>query len=505
MADKNHRIVTLEMVPTREEMLDGRRYLVAPITMMVEGVRNGYLYSGPELADTPETWNGIPVTVSHPSERGMPVSANTPERLERQTLGRIFNAFFDKTKRALRAEVWIDMEKAGQIAPDVLPTIRSGQRLEVSIGLYTDDDGTPGMWGGVEYSARVTNFRPDHLALLPEEEGACSWADGCGVRANLTLRAASGGAGAQTNEPAIKERGMMEKLKGLARSLAACVGFKVEDTSHEELRGLLQRKLDALDKPGWMHFVREVFDGYMVYEAVGSNPSETGETMSVSKLYKIDFMFDKEKVEAELTGEPIEVREQREFVPIGDGGANAEGGLGSFFGNEDGQGAAKKEKEERTMANKELVDKLIACDCTKFTAESRSWLETLTEAQLQSMEPVPPKSPEPPPVTEPEPLKAPETIEELLANAPEDMRMRITDALKMADEAKTELVGAILASAKDVWTEADLKGKPVSELKRLAATANVKVNFSGRAPGVNDPPEDKRKAPDMIPVFDLKR
>ena len=36
-------------------------------------------------------------------------------------------------------------------------------------------------WNGKKYSAIAHNFAPDHLALLPDGGGACSWVDGAGM------------------------------------------------------------------------------------------------------------------------------------------------------------------------------------------------------------------------------------------------------------------------------------------------------------------------------------
>lgn len=56
----------------RAETVDGRKYLVAPITMIVPGVLNGsagaFLYSLNELARTVDAWNGLPITWKHPHD-----------------------------------------------------------------------------------------------------------------------------------------------------------------------------------------------------------------------------------------------------------------------------------------------------------------------------------------------------------------------------------------------------------------------------------------------------
>lgn len=177
-----------EHYSTRIEMLEGRRQVVVPVVMMVEGVHAGshgpLFHSAEELGKYPIAWDGRPVTVPHPNdEDGNPASANTPENIEQFTVGRVFNTHMDGTR--LRAEAWLDEQKLRQYANDTYEIIMAGQPLDVSIGVITDDEFTPGEWNGEAYDAVARNHRPDHLALLPGRIGACSWADGCGVRANM--------------------------------------------------------------------------------------------------------------------------------------------------------------------------------------------------------------------------------------------------------------------------------------------------------------------------------
>ena len=56
----------------------------------------------------------------------------------------------------------------------------------MSTGLYVDRDETPGTCpkSGRPYDAVARNYRPDHLAILPDQRGACSNEDGCGIVMN---------------------------------------------------------------------------------------------------------------------------------------------------------------------------------------------------------------------------------------------------------------------------------------------------------------------------------
>lgn len=170
----------------RQEQHQGRNHLVVPVVMMTEGVHAGshgpLLHLGEDLAKFPAAWNGIPVAIQHPQEDGKHVSANDPSVIDEQVVGRVFNTYFEDGK--LRAEAWLDEESLKKISPLTLGYLRQGKPLDVSLGIFTDEEMIVGDFKGERYEGIARNHRPDHLALLPGGKGACSWSDGCGVRAN---------------------------------------------------------------------------------------------------------------------------------------------------------------------------------------------------------------------------------------------------------------------------------------------------------------------------------
>jgi len=171
---------------SRKEILNGIEYVVAPITMMVPGILKGsqgaMYYPESEIKKHVEIWNNVPVTLNHPYKNGKTASAREPSVIDSQGLGRIFNTKFAKGK--LVAEAWIDIARASKRDSRVVDAIMNGNKMEVSTGLYADRDEVSGTHNGQPYNGIVKNFRPDHLAVLPDETGACSVADGCGLMAN---------------------------------------------------------------------------------------------------------------------------------------------------------------------------------------------------------------------------------------------------------------------------------------------------------------------------------
>lgn len=166
----------------RREKLNDREHLVAPLTLIVPGVLSGskgpLFYPPSELAKDPTAWDHIPMTIGHPKVNGQDVSARDPAILNQYGVGYVFHA---KHNGKLTAEGWFDVEKTRRLDSRILSALERGEPIELSTGLFTDDEPTAGTYNGREYKFIARNYRPDHLAILPDTRGACSIADGCGV------------------------------------------------------------------------------------------------------------------------------------------------------------------------------------------------------------------------------------------------------------------------------------------------------------------------------------
>lgn len=166
----------------RNEKLAGQDYLVVPVIMArADVVMNEIRYPANELE--PHAWDGVPVTAGHPMEDGQPISANSPKTIEDWCIGRIFNSTLEE-ENILKAEAWLEVSRVKKIIPKLLSFIRGNKRIDVSTGLFCSIDETGGELNGVSYALTARNIRPNHLAILTDEEGACSFESGCGVRSN---------------------------------------------------------------------------------------------------------------------------------------------------------------------------------------------------------------------------------------------------------------------------------------------------------------------------------
>lgn len=179
--------VSVNFSQLREETLDGRTYLVAPVVAIVAGVLNGLLVTQEEIAAVQFGWNGIPLVIRHPTNgAGQYISANSPTVLQWSCVGRLFNTRMDGDK--LKGEAWLDvakMEQMGGEALELLQRVRNGNPVEVSTGYLAATEPRAGRFNGQDYHGITRSIVPDHLALLPDADGACNWQDGCGLpRAN---------------------------------------------------------------------------------------------------------------------------------------------------------------------------------------------------------------------------------------------------------------------------------------------------------------------------------
>lgn len=183
----NRRLATqaAQMIANRAEQrtLDGRAHLVAPMVALVAGVVNGELVTADELAAFAVAWNGRPVPLRHPQDStGQYISANSPEVIESSVIGQVFGMHVEGDR--LLGEMWLDIEKCERLGGDALRTLQrldAGGVVEVSTAYFCDFEPVEGVFNGKRYTAVQRNLRPDHVALLPDEVGACSVADGCGA------------------------------------------------------------------------------------------------------------------------------------------------------------------------------------------------------------------------------------------------------------------------------------------------------------------------------------
>jgi len=165
---------------------EGNEVLVVPVVALVEGVLNEYLVQEEDFAKYVNSWEGVPVPVSHPQINGEHVSANLPDVLEARNIGRFHNVKSEDGK--LKGEIWVYVESAKKKGfGEIVNKLKAGEIIELSTAYFADTQNQSGDYNGVQYNGIHRNLRPDHLAILPDEIGACSVADGCGTFQNKSM------------------------------------------------------------------------------------------------------------------------------------------------------------------------------------------------------------------------------------------------------------------------------------------------------------------------------
>lgn len=487
-----NQIMTLKILASaRNEKFEGRDHLVVPVVLLVEGVHagsNGETYYSPDvLASEPGSWNGIPLPVMHPKDGDNYVSANSPQIIDEQSVGRLFNVKYEADKVRLVGELWIDVLKAQKISPAVLDAAQQGNKLEVSTSMYSAGDGTAGEWHGEAYLESLVEFRPDHLALLPGAVGACSVDDGCGMNNNS---------------------GESKMLAYFTRILDAVKNIRNEEVSHDDIWRKLQAALDEINGEMWSSNIREVFDKYLIYST--SANVEVSDVTGERKLYKQSYVINTEG-KAVLMDDKVEVIEKTEYIIVTvDGGTTV--------------------NKELIMKKDELITSLIACCHNKLTDGDKEWLNKLPEKQIETMAalskekpvdfgkpvegviqavvgndvtpaPEPNKEPDKTVVANKEPDKS-QTPEEFIANAPPEMQETFNRALKRDRMIKDALVKALVSNDRCDFTEDQLKTKDIGELETLAKLARIENDHSLNPGAVTSNEEDKDAIEDMPPTFD---
>jgi hypothetical protein len=443
----------------KEIEFEGKPHLVVPVTMLVEGVHSGnngpLYYPKEEIENSSILWNGRPVVINHPTKDGVSISANSPDVLETIKVGTIFNTHVNE-EGGLNADLYLNKESLESIAAGVLKNIQSKNSIEVSTGLFTDNDSIQGQWKGESYEEIVKNFKPDHLAILPDGVGACSLEDGCGIRFNNNNKMKGGKNVEKLNSNDIKPEGM-ETLE--AMKLLNSVGFTfVQNKAKMDIPGFkaktdkMREHIYSMDTQNTYHYLEEMYDDAVIYEMRDRN-------MGQAKLMKQNYTT-KDDGMVELTGEPTEV------VKKVDVSYTPKQPITMKRGD-------KLNKKEDQMPDKncgqcmEKIVTIINSNATPYTEAHREFLLLQDEAFLDSI--MPKKEETPAPVT---------VTNEQILNA---MSVQQKEALAYGEhqlaENRKQMISSIQANAgKETWSDEVLNAMDRTMLERLYTTLNKKVD-----------------------------
>lgn len=460
----------------KEAVHNGREYFVVPVVMMVEGVHNGShgpIYHSVEvLSSYVQAWNGIPIMINHPEDQnGNYISANSPDQLQR-SVGKIFNARFENNR--LMAEAWLDKQKLLAVSEEASQHIQQHRPIDVSIGAFTEEIMEAGEWKGESYTAIAQGYRPDHLAILPGGVGACSWADGCGIRLN-------------TKNKGGKMYEEISKNAKLLNSQGYTINPIVNAQGYRELIDKMRTKLNALDSEERMYFVQEVYDDHLIYQVVRPDNSQT--------LYRQDYTVN-DSDEIEFSGEPTEVRRQVEYVTMS-------GMRRTKFNNNSKTKNVMVDKEKTPCGNcMEKIVELINNKQTRFEKSDREWLLTQDESTLDKLFP---KDPEPVKVNQEQAIEVlSETfadMDKVMELLPADVKSKIELGLSAYNKQRNNLIKEIQANTdKDTWVEDDLKDMDIEVLQKIHKSVQPKGDYSGQGGSVTANDESNNPDDLLLPM-----
>ena len=457
---ENHSTQTADY-QLRTEYRDGKKYLVVPVVMMVEGVHcgsRGPVYHPTEvLSRAAERWENHPVTIYHPQNQQKKfISAEDPEG-QAFVVGHIKDAYMDQDK--LKAEAWLEEQKLIAVSPTALSYIRQNRRLEVSVGIFTQETATAGEYNGEQYEAVAQDHQPDHLALLPGEQGACSWQDGCGVRTNQE----GGGQNVMADQ-----KTTCDTLKELVRNGYVVNGLNANQQGFRDIMKKIQAKLDSMDNEVQTFFLQELYDDRFVYLVRGRQ----GE-----RFFQQDYNIT-DNNEVEFVGEPIEVRKKVEFVEV-----NKSTMKRTKYNNKNHNDMEHNSKTPSAGEAQKVVQ-LINNEQTRFDQSDYDWLSTFEESKLDKMFPEQPAEPE---VNREQAVGALsedlKDISKLLELLDGEVKEKVQTGLNLHQEERDNLIKSIQANTdKETWPEDDLKQMDINMLRKLNKSV-AKADYSGQAAG----------------------
>ncbi len=373
----------------------GKTHIVLPVVMMVEGVHRGshgsMLHTSEELGKFPAAWNGMPIVVEHPQDdSGRDISANNPEVIDNETVGRVYNTHIEEGK--LKAEAWLDKNRLQDVSPEAFSCVEDQKPLDVSVGVFSDEELASGQWNGDSYEAIARNHRPDHLALLPGGQGACSWEDGCGIGKNekkggrmkrtrnnpaivsnyelvINELSYSGTENTDWSAPDLEDFGVDSNWSDLDKSKKADVAghFLIGSSSAESFSELHYPVVNPSTGKLNENALRAVISGRGA--ALEGVPSDT-KSAARRRAYRLlneQFNADLDVPEDLNAYSSQELDEMKEIL------------------QKNGYKIVKQ-KNDSTMTKEEKVDKVISTN-QKFGSDDKDWLSNLKDEQLDKMLP----------------------------------------------------------------------------------------------------------------------
>lgn len=181
--------VTVNAASIRTETYNGREHLVLPsFTLPDDVVMNGGLYPHEEIERSYKSLEGTFAPLGHPQVEGVYVPAATPEAINAHHIG-AFNRNVTRQGNRIAVEKWLDKEYASNTEGGrrLLKAIEDGKPIHTSTGIFLQREKVT---NAKSHRWIARNMMIDHDAILLDEPGAATPADGVGLLVNARVEEA---------------------------------------------------------------------------------------------------------------------------------------------------------------------------------------------------------------------------------------------------------------------------------------------------------------------------
>lgn len=257
------RVHILSAVNAANVSKTGSTYTIKDVCGAVDGiVMNSMLYPGQQLASAATSLEGKPAPAGHPKNAaGQHISATNGDALLTAYVGAICRNARHQGGRTL-VDVVVN-EAQARAHPDGVRLVErldaaitgnSADPIHVSTGLFCEAIEANGESGGKSYSRIATAIKYDHLAILLNEQGAGTPADGVGMWLNAE------GQPEEVEQVTLQANAEDKRSAGLKAWVLRLLGNSGSaDMSFDAIQSGLHA---LLPDGGWL---REVFDRYAVW------------------------------------------------------------------------------------------------------------------------------------------------------------------------------------------------------------------------------------------------
>jgi hypothetical protein len=298
-----HRVNIISAVNARAVSKDGERYTVAGVVGAVDDiVMNSRMYPAAELARSAAQLEGKPAPAGHPkNSKGQHISASNGEALASAWIGAYcVNARHEGGRTVCDIVINGAQAKAhpdGAKLVERLDAAIAGNAVEpihVSTGLYLREIAANGESRGKQYRTIATGIQYDHLAILLNERGAGTPADGVGMWVNAD--------GAETEVETVELDTNAADLRGeqstLSRWLRRVIGRNADELSFDAIQRAIKAALPEGD-----NWPVEIYPRSVVWVDADN------------RLWQQDYAVSSAGV-VSLAEEKIEVKREIEYAPV---------------------------------------------------------------------------------------------------------------------------------------------------------------------------------------------